>query len=75
MNSQQVNRVELVSFSDELTEFNEHCAFLCDALSALFAEQATSSIDSRTAQGVRTQCHELKQCSENLEVALNRIYQ
>lgn len=75
MGGKQVNHADLVSFLDDFVEFNDYCAFLCDALSALFSEYAENEMDSHTIQGVRRHCGDLKERSEKLEEVLNTLYQ
>ncbi len=75
MGDKQINHTDLVILLDDFVEFNDYCAFLCDALSALFSEYAENEIDSHTIQGVKRHCYDLKERSEKLESAFNMLYQ
>ena len=70
-----ITQTDLLTLYDDLTEFNDYCAFLCDAMSALFSEYAESEIDINTIQGVKRHCSDLKERSEKLERVLNTMYQ
>lgn len=69
-----VQKEDLLNFYDEFVEFNDYCAFLCDAMSALFSEYADGEVNSYTIQGVRRQCGDLKERSERLEEVLAALY-
>lgn len=71
----KVTQVALLTICDDFVEFNDYCAFLCDALSAIFSEYAENEIDNHTIQGVKRHCYDLKERSEKLERALNNLYQ
>lgn len=73
--SEKITQADLLTLYDDFVEFNDYCAFLCDALSALFAEYAENEIDSHTIQGVKRHCYDLKERAEKLEGVLNTLYQ
>ncbi len=64
---------DLLHLYDEITEFNDHCAFLCDAFACLAAEE--DGIDASTAQGLSRQAGWMKRQMEALKSKLNQIYE
>ena len=68
-------KAELIAFYDDFVEFNEYCAFLCDAVAALFTDALEGEPDTHTVLGLKRQCHDLKERAEQLECGLHKIYQ
>ncbi len=70
-----MSEVELVELYDSFTEFNDYCAFLCDAVSCLFADAMESEPDAHTVMGLKRHCSDLKARAETLETMLHAFYQ
>lgn len=75
MDKKPISHADIVSLLDDVVEFNDYCAFLCDAMASLFAEYAENDAESHTIQGVRRHCSDLKERAEKLEEVLNNLYQ
>jgi len=45
MDTPEIEKRDLLNFNNSFTEFNEHCSFLCDAISALLYEYKDSEPD------------------------------
>ena len=58
---------------DDIVEFNDYYAFLCDVVPALFVEYAECEYDQHTVQGLRRHCSDLKDRSEQLENRLEML--
>lgn len=59
--------VDFTTFYDDLVEFNDYCAFFCDAVSSLFSEAMQSEPDMRTVVGLQRHCSDLKARARKLE--------
>jgi hypothetical protein len=62
---------DLLHLYDEVAEFNDCCAFLCDAFASLAA--AEEGLDGSTAEGLRCLSDWMKQRMEYLKRQLKRI--
>lgn len=52
LDTDQSSGPKLLDLYDEFAEFDAHCAFFCDAVSAL-SERQDDFLDQNTAQGIR----------------------
>lgn len=68
---EQLRSRELLAFYDEFSEFNDYCAFLCDA----FASVATveRELDDASAQGLKRSAQWMKERMEYLKTELKVI--
>jgi len=62
---------DLIQLYDDLAEFNDYCAFLCDAMPNLFTEDF--DLDPHTIQGARRHCSDLKVRAEALKTGVADI--
>ena len=62
---------DLVQFYDEFAEFHDYCAFLCDAVACLAADE--DGLDPSTRMGVQRYSQWLKQRVQELKQELRRI--
>ena len=62
---------DLLHLYDEVTEFNDYCAFLCDAFACLAVEE--DCMDASTAQGLSQLSHWMKRRMEALKLKLKKI--
>ena len=61
----------LLNYYDEFAEFNEDCAFLCDAFACLVDNQEI--LDQYTIRGFENNAHWLKQRTKELKEKLKQI--
>lgn len=76
MSKKELNLVgtnELIGLYDELVEFNDYCAFLCDAFSSLFSSSHELDAEARTVMGLKRYCEDLKDRSKKLEVQFDEV--
>ena len=64
---------DLMHLYDEMTELNDHCAFLCDAFACLAAEE--DCMDDSTAHGLSRQAGWMKRQMEAFKAKLKQIYE
>jgi hypothetical protein len=64
---------ELLGYDDELSEFNDHCAFLCDAFAAIAAR--CDNLDESTIAGLSEHAQWLKQRTAASKARFQRIRQ
>lgn len=64
---------ELIGLYDELVEFNDYCAFLCDAFSSLLHCAHESEPEARTIMGLKRYCEDLKDRSKVLEERFDSV--
>lgn len=62
---------QLLNFCDEFTEFNDYCAFFCDAAALIVANN--DLIDKETTQGLKRYAQSLKDKSHYLKLWLQQI--
>lgn len=62
---------ELIIFYDDFVEFQENCAFLCDAIASMSTGE--DRFDACTAAGINEFCHSVKDRSEQLRRELKKI--
>jgi hypothetical protein len=65
--------LEVVRLYDELTEFSDQCAFLCDAFAAIPAQQ--EDIASETISGISYYSHWLKTRLLEIKNELRKIHE
>jgi hypothetical protein len=68
---QQTLSNDLLDLYDELTDFNDCCAFLWDAFSALAAEE--DALDTSTIEGLRSLADWMKQRMNTVKTRLKGI--
>lgn len=61
----------LLIFYDDFVEFQESCAFLCDAIASMVGEE--DRFDPCTASGIKEFCHSVKDRSQQLRRELKKI--
>ena len=61
---------DFTALYDELVEFNDYCAFFCDAVSCLLSQTMECEPDARTVMGLQRQCIDLKVRGRQLEALL-----
>ena len=64
---------DLLHLYDEITEFNDHCAFLCDAFACLAIEE--DCMDASTAHGLGRQASWMKRQMEAFKLTLKQIHE
>lgn len=63
--------MELLNYYDEFTEFNEDCAFLCDAFAAIAA--SSENLDRYSINGFERNAFRLKRRAVELKEKLKAI--
>lgn len=63
---------DILHLYDEVAEFNDYCAFLCDAVACLVVED--DYIDKATARGLSRFSHDIKQRMGALKSKLKQIH-
>jgi hypothetical protein len=63
---------ELLRFYDDFTDFNDDCAFLCDAFASLIAH-SEEYLDERSIQGLERHAYWLKQRVSEFKERLRQI--
>ena len=66
-------KLDLLRFYDSFVEFNDDCAFMCDALVALAANE--EYLDPNTAIGASRYCEWVKSRIKGLEKELKGIHE
>lgn len=64
---------DILDFYDEVAEFNDYCAFLCDAVACLVVEN--DCIDKTTAHGLGRFSHDIKRGMDALKSKLRQIHE
>lgn len=64
---------DILHLYDEVVEFNDYCAFLCDAVACLIVED--DYIDNTTAHGLGRFSHDIKRGMDALKSKLKQIYE
>ena len=73
MDTPEIEKRDLLNFNNSFTEFNEHCSFLCDAISALLYEYKDNEPDEDTLMGASRQLSRLKYKAEALKNELDNM--
>lgn len=64
---------DLLRFYDEFSEFNDCCAFMCDALAHVSLKE--SYLDNNSAMGASRFCHWMKRRMQELKNELKEIHE
>lgn len=64
---------DILHLYDEVAEFNDYCAFLCDAAACLVVEN--DCLDKSTAHGLGRFSHDIKRGMDALKSKLRQIHE
>lgn len=63
----------MLIFYDDFVEFEESCAFLCDAVASMAGDE--ERFDASTAMGIKQFCASVKDRAQELRLELKKLQQ